>query len=286
MNDIDQGNDMRRTQKENTNDDDVFDPSLFDLKKLSTGNLKIPFSINGLDLEEEEMTKLELRIQEMLRTEIVGYVESLKPKDLKDNPPATPKTISVSLESLSLPFEIRQSLESRTRNMITEIVSKKEGPINGCAFTPIYPPAQVQRFTSSDILIGRWFDWNPRIPGADPRNPEDKFKIYIFPDITLPQDRIEVGLQLSGNVGWAKEIQAWHQRPAIGRGNSVRVERGPSDAVYLSLRKPDCFGGAHNIIFRKPKFLGIWTDMYFIDEQSLWGAFRGRHVIFQWIKDL
>src|SRR4051812_23672389 len=103
MNNLNQGNDMTRIKKENTNDDS-FNPLPFDLEKLITGNQKIPLSINGLDREEEK-AKLELHIQEMIRAELVKYIQSLKSNDSKDNPPDMTGGITVSLESLPIPFE-------------------------------------------------------------------------------------------------------------------------------------------------------------------------------------
>jgi hypothetical protein len=177
------------------------------------------------------------------------------------------------LESLPVPFEIRQSLELRARKMITEIVSKEAlNASSTCVYTPIYPSARV---TQIPQIFERWFRWNP--------SSEDSFDVYISKLDLYPLNEMKVGLALGPSVPWEKSISAWHYFPTKQRGNTI-TNWGRGTTTLMQLRKADCFGGAHTIILRKPKFLGVMTDMYTFTDVHFWSLFNRREVIFKWVK--
>lgn len=173
------------------------------LKNLIAGNQEIPLYIVGLD---EIKTKLERRIQNMLKMGLANYIQSKKTAGTNGEPPNMPTSVSVSFESLRVPFEIQQDLQLQAHEIITEVDPKHAAltAASSCVYTPIYPPASIARNFPAPAPSEQWFRWSP--------SSEDGFDVYVSRPNVYPSNQMWVGLQL-GPYMWAKEIQAWHYHP-------------------------------------------------------------------------
>jgi hypothetical protein len=261
-------------RKVSEDNNESLNPSLFNLEKLIAESKNIPLSISGLDSEKQK-ANLESQIQEIIRTELAKYVQSMKANDSKDNPPVMTGAITVSFENLPVPLEIRQKLESRVHEAITEIVPKEEdvGKQVVCVYTPIYPGGRLVR--NFPLQYEKWFFWYP--------SGEDMLWVWISSHFHA-KTYVDVNLRLYTNM-WAKELSSWHYHPNIQRVNTIRVERPGPNSIWMRLNQPDCNSGAHTLILRKPKFLGTWWDMYYFDTVEFWSSFGGRNINFMWLRD-
>jgi hypothetical protein len=46
--------------------------------------------------------------------------------------------------------------------------------------------------------------------------------------------------------------------------------------------EPQCREGTDTLVFRKPGFLGVWTDYAHFPPELFWQAFGGTQFIFTW----
>jgi hypothetical protein len=172
-----------------------------------------------------------------------------------------------------VPLEIRQRLESRVHETITEIVPKEEGVSNViCVYTPIYPGGRLIR-NFPPHQDETWFKW---FPGEG-----DCFNVWISSRYYPNPKQTAVNLRIGQSV-WAKEISSWHYHPNKQRRDTIRVELSGPNGAWLNFLKADCDLGAHTIVFRKPKFLGRWWDIHYFDTVEFWSLFGGRYVNFIW----
>lgn len=84
-----------------------------------------------------------------------------------------------------------------------------------------------------------------------------------------------VGLTISTN--WPKQIKAWD---SYLPGVVAMVEQDTKNAppVQMLITQPT----VSTVVFTKPKFLGIWTDMYNLDPTMFWQVFKGNVLTFNW----
>jgi hypothetical protein len=94
-----------------------------------------------------------------------------------------------------------------------------------------------------------------------------------------------VGLRTGNTVNWAKEIEAWNEHPPGRRITSVYAEGYNSPVSWMRIINGHCTEHTHTLVFRKPRFLGHWVDMYNFDRLEFWNKFGGKSIRFTWIKD-
>jgi hypothetical protein len=66
---------------------------------------------------------------------------------------------------------------------------------------------------------------------------------------------------------------------------TIRFEQTGPNRLWLASEQADCDSGVHTIVLRKPKFLGVWADMYYFNTEEFWFLFGKRYVAFKWILD-
>jgi hypothetical protein len=117
--------------------------------------------------------------------------------------------------------------------------------------------------------------------GAPEGKPEDALKMEVEDGAkyNLRRDEVEVGL--ASRVDWAKEIVAWDL--CEGRVSSVYQENDNRAPRWMRLSWG--WRQADTLVFRKPKVLGIWSDMYNLDFKQFWNVFGGKSVTFIWAWD-
>ena len=97
--------------------------------------------------------------------------------------------------------------------------------------------------------------------------------------ITLPPSETEIGL--SNRTDWDKEITAWTY--CKNRTVTIHQNANVEEPILMRLRAAECYSGeANTIIFRKQKFIGIWTDMYHWDDNRFWELHGGRRITYFW----
>jgi hypothetical protein len=110
---------------------------------------------------------------------------------------------------------------------------------------------------SGDVLLLSIFPWRTRTP---------------------PTDVAHIGL--GSAVDWAKQIVAWTICPPHHH-QYVRKD-GKGAAEWMTVTAAD---GIDLILFRKPKFLGRWTDIFFFDAREFLDILAGRYAEFTWYFD-
>ncbi|MCI0420086.1 MAG: VCBS repeat-containing protein, partial [Acidobacteria bacterium] len=70
-----------------------------------------------------------------------------------------------------------------------------------------------------------------------------------------------------------------------GQGSVVATQDGNHGPVSMTLTPNNCAGCMDTIVFRKAKFLGIMSDMYYLDIENFGRMLRGKVITFDWISD-
>ena len=109
--------------------------------------------------------------------------------------------------------------------------------------------------------------------------PEDALLLELAGNPTLPAGQTDITLR--STVGWAKRISAW----TFCAGTSKTIEHpGAKGNIERTMRltRASCDqGDADLIFFSKPKFFGIWHDMYHWSGM-FWPLHDRRHAIYTW----
>ncbi len=94
---------------------------------------------------------------------------------------------------------------------------------------------------------------------------------------------------LENATGWPKEVVGWSDQTAHPVGQEGTGQVAPGATAEVTLAQPHLWGlglaTADTVVFRKPKFLGTWHDMYHWDLDAFWKVFGGRWVQFRWQED-
>ena len=88
-------------------------------------------------------------------------------------------------------------------------------------------------------------------------------------------------------TGSGKDLSFWN---GCVPGEVAKLhESGASGApVTLLIQRPasnDRLHGVDTVVFRKPGFLGIWSDVAHLDPDTFWALAGGRTVTFSWVRD-
>jgi hypothetical protein len=95
--------------------------------------------------------------------------------------------------------------------------------------------------------------------------------------------REDMIVRLAIKVAWEKEIFGWNvcQERAV---TTVKQTKEGAPAVEMKIRRG--FAQTDAIVFRKPKVLGVWTDMFHLDTaEPFWNFLGGKIVTFTWVQD-
>jgi hypothetical protein len=114
---------------------------------------------------------------------------------------------------------------------------------------------------------------------------EDVLRIDVVDDATqnLSRDEMIVGLAIESPVQWDKEIAAWN---VCSHSTVARVTQTAKATAPATMRIRRGVGQTDAIVFRKPKLLGVWTDMFHLDTaEPFWNLFGGKVVTFTWVRD-
>jgi hypothetical protein len=108
-----------------------------------------------------------------------------------------------------------------------------------------------------------------------PPGGESVLKVYVEHGV-YGRDEMQVGL--ANETKWAKQIISWH--PCSGKLASSYAEKG--DGIrYMRLENRGCYA-PYTIVFRKPKFLGLWVDVAHWDPKQFWHYLGGKRTTFVW----
>src|SRR6266487_3875861 len=195
--------------------------------------------------------------------------------------PETTPAIRISLESLAIPKENMRLLEGHLEHKVREELAKAHPAItfasvcaSGIPGTQVDLSQILNTVTSVPPKNGKWvMAWFAS---------GDAFRIDISSTRLSRTDQAVVGLANICSSCWAKEIEIF----SICQGNMGTIHLDSCNAVpNFGLLSLDGGRGASTIIFRKPKILGWWTDMYYPDPSTFWEIFGGRTITFTWVDD-
>ncbi len=274
------------------NENDIY--PLFEEKKALLKERSVNISIKGLNLSDEDLSRIESQIQQMVTTEIVRHeqtriqeIRKIEHKSIRNK-----NTILVSLTGLNLPNENKKFLESQIQQMVSEM-RQNEGEGGGeggggegggggssciCAggipgetisldgINPLPQPSPGR----NDIITAVFF----------PKS-GDALRMVVEDGAQFGLDRNQMLIGLASSVDWAKEIMAW----SICRERLSSVYQGRANSTpNWMLISNGCFQ-ADTIVFRKPMFLGIWVDVANFDLVQFWNVLGGKKVTFTWVVD-
>jgi hypothetical protein len=115
----------------------------------------------------------------------------------------------------------------------------------------------------------------------------DAVRMEWPPGQTLPANQTEIVLRVGAPNfphTWAKEVYGWTYCRLRTRGASHPGGGWPGEAV-LPLTRAQCEAGdADTIVFAKPGFWGVWTDVFHWTPESFWGLHSGRRVTYTWLQ--
>jgi hypothetical protein len=98
---------------------------------------------------------------------------------------------------------------------------------------------------------------------------------------------MSIGLKIWLPSNWSKEIWAWDAcRPHHPGVRHIYCQNNDTPTQYMRLYRDRCEGG-DTIVFRKPKELGIWHDVYHLynSAEEFWEFFGGTRTVFTWQRD-
>jgi len=202
--------------------------------------------------------------------------------------------IEVTLQGSSLPLErsTQDFLESLSRS-VAEFFSSAGFPTSAlsgivciCGVLGGLPGAMFDLSSVAALVTSG----SP--PSTDPNFfvisvlfPEDVVIMRVPVAVTLAtRERTEVVLRVG--TGWGKGLAAFH----FCKGMTVSIRHPGNDLsleATMVLNRARCWmGEADTLVLQKPKFLGIWTDMYhWLPTGAFWAVHGGRRVIYDWIID-
>lgn len=251
--------------------------------------------------------RLSARDRKRLEKEILGLALdefALHQSQSGHRPPRRPNgpKILVSLAGGGSVYRAMYDLESRILKRVEEVVDKYEEEQGGGD-----TGTQSSALSGGSICIcmggtlGREQSLKDQDPLPTPSAPgkpvviawyalnswgdlvEDVIRITILDGAPfgVSNTQVRVGLSLDPMVTWAKEVSAW----GICAGKVVTI-RSTGAPVWAVIEQAPCPDGPDTVVFSKPKFLGIWTDMHTLDSQRFWPLFAGKSVLFTWVADV
>jgi hypothetical protein len=245
---------------------------------------KIPLSIKGLNLPEEDTKRLETQIHQMISKEVKRHLSQELEKARSENEIAKAQNrIIVSLADLNLPEEDTKRLETQIHQMISKEVKEDKGGQNmlsnrqstTCVYTVYVPGRRSDPGTWSLPPAGTW--------GTLAFPSEDIIDVW-WNHSTLPINQMWVGIKTSGRVSWRKELIAWHG--FYGRITATYVEGFNTLVKWMKIYKADCFTNTDTLVLRKAQFLGWMVDKYNLgDGYNFWRIFGGKQLVFNWRYD-
>lgn len=247
----------------------------------------VQISLRGPDLSKNDRKRLEAKIQQIVTTEFNQAKHRIREQEQHRR--QGKRAIAISLKGLPLPDHDIRLIESKVEQEITKILPRElrgqeivvcgcGWPFGGCCdppgenldmnnasgetpWPPPWPPDGIYNIAvwfkeSSDVMLWTLTD------GAS---------------YNLTPDQMLVGLIT--HVDWAKEIAAWQTCTC----EIAKVHQdGPNQSpVWMFLTRDQ----TDTIVFRKPQFLGVWTDMAHIEPTQFWPYFGGKIMIVHWIGD-
>jgi len=258
--------------------------------------------LRGLDIEGEEKQNLETAIRQVIVEEMIKEIEEqqalpLGSQGYEDAPPRPETALSVSLRELNLPTALVERTENRVQERVQPLVAPYVSMASQCICTVL--PADVREL--SFLFLQPDGSLAPAIPPDDPNSVLEVILHYTIPhdyenyDLfyldphpqRLPElrpDEMIIGLRT--DMEWPKELEAYNY--CHGRQYAV-YQDGPSGvAIEMRITKPGgCgMGLTDTIVFRKPKFLGIWTSVGWINSSNFWAAAGGHRITFRWFADV
>jgi hypothetical protein len=251
------------------NDESIIRNARFQLLKDHT---HIDVALKGTRLPPEKVRRLEKQVQTMLATELEKreHVES-RMTEIVDQTSPPGGVISVSLSGLGLSGEDAQFLEGRvsqflTNKLGTQMLSAPQ--ICVCAFSGV-PGSTVPIPPHS---TNPWF--------FAIVSPEDAISVTVENGF-VATDQVVVGLLNTCPSGWDKQIEALN----LCAGPIASITQGTKNTnpTFMTLSS-GCFL-TDTLILRKPKFFGVWSDMYNYSATAFWSNFGGTRVSHTWLRD-
>jgi hypothetical protein len=235
----------------------------------------------------EELAKNIESILQSLKEQLQTSKEQLQTSKEQLQTPIEETKANVMLEGLNLPEENKNHLTSQIQQMIGEVLAKNAearhvGDTCVCAVIG-GPPGEEQAvyYGSPPSDLGYRL-WTTHMGGY-----EDTFQVEINPDADVPKNMMTIGLITRTYSNWSKEIWAWdYCRPGHPGVRMVHIQNNRTPMKIFFLDKDRCDGG-DTIVFRKPKELGIWHDVYHLysSREEFWKYFGGTRTVFTWVRD-
>lgn len=244
------------------------------------------FSLRAPDLSENDRKRLEVKIGQIVTTEFKQAQQRIRHEQGKQRKQGERKNI-ISLKGLPLPDQEIRRIESKVEQEVLEmlpgglrqqsiVVCGCGWPFGGCCDPP-----------GENIDLSNRSGENPWPP---PYPPDGDYLILVClsEDImfwklqdgaayNLNPDQMLVGL--TSRVDWAKEIAAW--QVCTCEIAKVHQDSASQSPVWMLLTKDQ----TETIVFKKPKFFGVWTDMYHIEPTQFWPYLGGKIITVDWLWD-
>lgn len=266
------------------NDENVVRSELRTLRKQRT---QPSISIQGLPFPDTETTRLESQIQQMIAAELDKYEQAqLQALNLREQGKATTNLINVSLAGLRLPDAETKRLESQIQQMIAAELAQHQktnpqtvapGTTCVCAYNGV-PGGPLDVSSIISAVNGppppQGF-FNFTITDSD----GDVVLLTLFPGVTS-SDMCSVSFTNNCQSCWDKQIVAWN----LCQQALFTIQVSCTAGTIPFTVNQGCLQ-TDTLIFRKPKFLGVWTDMLHIVETQFWPAFGGTNALFTWVGD-
>lgn len=110
----------------------------------------------------------------------------------------------------------------------------------------------------------------------------DDIIFFSWRDGPFGTDQVELELVISDHTDWAKQLQAWN---TCSNTRIATIEQTVKDGPPVTMRVRRGPGQTDLVVLRKPKFLGIWTDVYHLDPDTFWRFFGGKILTIDWKAD-
>ena len=245
----------------------------------------IKVSVRGRHLTKTALEQVEKIVQDVFASAQRDHALAAElPKDIHAALLVGSSDAVVSLADLNLPQNQRQRIEAQIHAKLSQLPYPLSagrdstcicaGDIPGWTMTPQEncleaPPGE--EFLVFVVIRDMW----GRVDSTDKLTvvTEDGARFNLGP--------LQMAIGLATAVEWAKEIVAWSL--CRGRLSSV-YQGGPSSEPNYMLLENEC-GGADSIVFRKPRFLGVWNDLFHMDHTLFWDCWGGKIITFTWLDD-
>lgn len=249
------------------------------------------------NLSDQDRMHIESKIESVLREEVAKSKSRIQQKE--ETKSLDGGKMNVSIKGLeNLLSEDKKNIEFKIENILREeLATRIPNPVeikNLNLESDIYsPPGQCQ-YEIPVITIPAPPD-HPYLIAAFFK--EDTLRIEVIDGNRNPwnllQNEMIIGLKTQGRM-WAKEIKVWDYWQ--GQTGSLFEDEGNypygPDHIQIYNRNMPYYGGRYGrgyscstLLFRKPKFLGRWTDMYTLENTSFWKNLGGKVVTFVWVSD-